>query len=198
LYFPVRVTPVEPLPEVIVRKEIARAVRQLFDDRMRQKLPQFSLFKDKGNRQVNPGTRVYRRIVSQDLYLFVMLQPTVKEPDDFIVVVAWSHDGVVPGVYPDLNGEAGDRFNLGKLWNARNSFHKWMLTNPPSQYGGSSIEEVIHSLSDEGEKDRIEAGLRQAPVRVDDAINRIVEYALPYFDTVIKTRTEGPTALPGC
>jgi hypothetical protein len=48
------------------------------------------------------------------------------------------------------------------------------MTDEEFAYWAKNQEEV--------ERQRIEAGLRQAPVRVQDAIDRIVAYALPFFD----------------
>lgn len=119
------------LPDNQMRKEIAFAVRNLFDAGMKRKLPQFLLFRDKGNRQIKPGIQVYRWENAPDRYVFVLLEIQTKEPDRFWISLAWSRDGFVPSVYPDLNGEEGERFNLGKLSNAQNCFHYWELTTLP-------------------------------------------------------------------
>jgi hypothetical protein len=49
-----------------------------------------------------------------------------------------------------------------------------------------SVDELIFALSDAGEKQRIAEGIRQAPASVDDAIERIVGYAVPYFDSILQ------------
>jgi hypothetical protein len=174
------------VPEKHVRKEIASAVRTLFDTGMKGKLGPFRLFKDKGNRQIKPGTQVYRWEKAPDMYFFVMLETQTKEPDRFWVSVAWSRDGFVPSIYPDLGGVEGDRFNLGKLSNARNSFHEWELTKLPSVVD-MSPEEMSDEISKEWDRKRIAEGIRQAPASVADAIDRIVEYAVPYFERVSQT-----------
>ena len=137
-----------------MRKEIASAVRKLFDTGMRRKLQQFVLFKDKGNRQIKPGTQVYRWGNAPDMYFFVLLETQTKEPDRFWVSLAWSRDGFVPSIHPDLNGEEGERFNLGKLSNARNSFHEWELTTLPSLVD-MSPDELSDVFGQEGERKRI-------------------------------------------
>ena len=63
-----------PIPERRTRKEIATALRQLFDAGMKRKLAQFVVFKNKGNRQIKPGTQVYRRESAPDLYFFILLE----------------------------------------------------------------------------------------------------------------------------
>jgi hypothetical protein len=167
-----------------MRKEIASAVKKLFDAGMKRKLAQFQLFKNKGNREIKPGTQVYRWESAPDLYFFIMLEIQAKEPDRFWISLGWSRDGLVPSVYPELKGEVGARFNLGKLWNARNSFHYWELTKVVERVSMSD-DEMIFALSDAGEEQRIAKGISQAPASVDDAIERIVQYAVPYFDSIL-------------
>ena len=54
-------------------------------------------------------------------------------------------------------------------------------------------EEFAHWAKnpEEMERQRIEAGLKQAPVCVQDAIDRIVAYAVPFFERV---REHAPSA----
>jgi hypothetical protein len=172
-----------------MRKQIASAVKKHFDEGMTRRLGQFRSFKDNGNRQISPRTQVYRWERAPGLHFFVLLEIQAKEPDRFWISLAWSRDGLVPSVYPDLKGEVGARFNLGKLWNARNAFHYWELTNVPER-AMLSDDELILALSEEGETARIAEGISRAPKSVDDAINRIIDYGLPYFESVLHADSE--------
>lgn len=52
---------------------------------------------------------------------------------------------------------------------------------------GMSPEEMIDAFGEDGETKRIAEGIRHAPASVDDAIDRIIEYALPFFERVSQT-----------
>ena len=119
-----------------------------------------------------------------DLSFFVVLKPLTKEADEFWVHVGWSrmedHSDLADNFFDQL-------INLGKLWNAPNSWFKWQLTEPGYlQLATMTDEEFAYwaKNQEEMERQRIEAGLRQAPVCVQDAIDRIVTHAVPFFNRI--------------
>jgi hypothetical protein len=168
-----------------MRKELIKAVRKLFEDGMRAQLPNFVAFKmvEKGAIRLGPECRWYRWTVASDLAFFVILKPRIKEGDDFWIHVGWSRKDD----HSDLADNFDQVFNLGKLWDAPNSWFQWQLTEPGYQQLARMTDEEFARWAknpQEVEQQRIEAGLRQAPVCVQDAIDRIVTYAIPFFDRV--------------
>jgi hypothetical protein len=165
-----------------VRKELIKAVRKLFGDRLKARLPDFVPFKtvEKGAIRLGSECRWYRWKVASDLSFFVILKPSTKEDDAFWIHVGWSRNED----HSDLADKFDQFFNLGKLWNAPNSWFQWRLTEPGyQQLARMTDEEFAHwaKNQEEVERQRIESGLRQAPVCVEDAIDRIVAYAIPFF-----------------
>jgi hypothetical protein len=137
----------------------------------------------KGTVRLAPVCRWYRRKVAQDLSFFLILQPNTKEGDELWVHVAWSRTED----HSDLDGNFDQCFNVGKLWNAPNGWFTWELTDPAYlNLTRMTDEEFAHwgKNMEEFERLKMEAGLRQAPVCVQDAIDRIVAYAVPFFDRV--------------
>jgi len=169
----------------VVRKELIKAVRKLFEEGLRAQLPDFVPFKmvEKGVIRHGSECRWYRWKVARDLAFFVVLKPRTNEGDDFWVHVGWSRKED----HSDLADNFEQILNLGKLWNAPNGWFQWQLTEPGYlQIGRMTDEEFAYWAKNqqEVERQRIEAGLKQAPVCVQDAIDRIVTYAVPFFERV--------------
>ena len=122
-----------------------------------------------------------RKATSDDSQVAVIDKPLTKEADDFWIHVGWSRKED----HSDLTDNFDQLFNLGKLWNAPNSWFQWQLTEPGYlQLARMTDEEFAYWAKNQQEVElqRIEAGLRQAPVCVQDAIDKIVAYAVPFFD----------------
>jgi hypothetical protein len=176
-----------------MRKELIKAVRKLFEERLRICLPQFVPFKmvEKGAFRLGAECRWYRWQVAPDLAFFLILKPLTKEGDEFWVNVAWSRKED----HSDLADNFDQLFNLGKLWNAPSGWFKWELTEPGYLWlGRLTAEEFAHWAHnvEEEERKRIEAGLIQAPICVDDSIDRIVAYALPFFERIRQEAVNAP------
>ncbi len=166
-----------------MRKELIKAVRTLFDERMRAQLPNFVPFKmvDKVATGLGPECRWYRWQVAPELAFFLILKPRTKEGDSFWIHVGWSRKDD----HSDLADNVDQLFNLGKLWKAPNSWFEWQLTEPSyAQFARMTDEEFARwaKSPQELEQQRIEAGLKQAPICVQDAIDRIVAHAIPFFE----------------
>ena len=166
-----------------MRKELIKAVRKLFDESLRAQLPNFVPFKmvEKDTTGLGSECRWYRWKVASDLAFFLILKPSTKEGDEFWIHVGWSRQED----HSDLADNFDHLFNLGKLWNAPNGWFQWQLTERGYlQIGRMTDEEFAYWAKNqqEVERQRIEAGLKQAPVCVQDAIDRIAAYAVPLFD----------------
>jgi hypothetical protein len=138
---------------------------------------------EKGMMRLGSQCRWYRWKVASDLAFFLVLNPRMKEGDDFWIHVGWSRKEDHSDLGDNFNHK--QLFNLGKLWNAPNGWFQWWLTEPGyEQLTRMTDEEFAHWAENPQEVDRqrIDDGLKRAPICVQDAIDRIVAYALPFFD----------------
>ena len=168
-----------------MRKELTKAVRKLFDEGLRARLPDFVPYKMVDNIKSCHGSecRWYRWQVAPDLSFFVMLKPKTKVGDEFWIHVGWSRTED----HSDVTDNFEQCFNLGKLWNAPAGWYTWRLNEPGyEQIGRMTDEEFAHWAKNPQEMDRqrLEAGSKQAPICVQDAIDRIIAYAIPFFERV--------------
>jgi hypothetical protein len=169
----------------VVRKELIKAVRTLFDEGLRARLPDFVRYKmvDNGRNCHGSECRWYRWQVALDLSFFAMLKPCMKAGDEFWVYVGWSRTED----HSDVTDDFKQCFNLGKLWNAKAGWYTFRLNEPGyEQIARMTDEEFAHWAENpqEMDRERIEAGLKQAPICVQDAIDRIIAYAIPFFERV--------------
>jgi hypothetical protein len=174
-----------------MKKEIGEAFRRQFDARMKQKLPQFREVKPAERKGLVPGSRAYCCQAAPELSFFLILVPSIMESDRFTLDGAWSTGGRVPSQLSFLTDQpdGSHRFRLPALWNVPHGDYWWELsdgrhTDPMT---ADEFDEWLHNHQ-RILKERIEEGLRKARGCVDQAIDRIVEYALPYFDGIAKAR----------
>jgi hypothetical protein len=174
-----------------MRKEIGEAVRKRFNARMKEALPQFRELKSAGLTGIASGSRVYCCQAAPELSFFLILVPSVMDLDRFTLEGAWSKDGRVPSRLGFLTDQPDGslRFRIPSLWEVPHGDYWWELTETRSTNAMTS-EEFEDWLRNQEQvlKERIEEGLRRIPGCVDEAIERIVKYALPYFDGVAKAQ----------
>ena len=174
-----------------MRKEIGEAVRKRFNARMKETLPQFREFKSAGATGIVSGSRVYCCQAAPDLFFFLILVPSVKDLDRFTLEGAWSKDRRVPSRLGSLSDVPDEslRFRLPSLWNVPHGDYWWELTETRHTHTMTS-EEFDDWLRNQEQvlKERIEEGLQRARGCVDDAIEQIIDYGLPFFDGVAKTQ----------
>jgi hypothetical protein len=113
---------------LVVQKELIKAVRKLFEEGLRARLPDFVPYKmvDDGRNCHGSECRWYRWQVAPDLSFFVMLKPRTKVGDEFWIFVGWSRTED----HSDVTDNFEQCFNLGKLWNAPAGWYTWRLNEP--------------------------------------------------------------------
>ena len=175
-----------------MRKELSKAVRTEFTAAMARRLPQFTPVTIK-SRYAWPGSRIFRWVSDPSLHFFVELFFDPKGDDSFGVEVGWSR----LGRYPELPARPGIRDDGSKVehW-VRLSFLEsniggmWSLEDPDGSPGASGRGMAISS--------RLLAGLPPLPVeqalqrvgpRVTDAVEKLINYALPYFEQVSRKKS---------
>ena len=113
------------------------------------------------------------------------------EADRFTLEGAWSKDGQVPSQLSFLTDrtDGSHRFRLPALWDVPHGDYWWELSDA-RHANPMTLEEFDDWLHNHERilKERIEEGLRKTSGCVDEAIDRVLEYALPYFGEVAKAR----------
>lgn len=160
-----------------MRKALANAVRKYFTACLNEKLPQFQEIKSK---DIPPGTRLYGWEVTSDVsfYLFLVIFQT---RDWFTLEAAWSLNRRFPASAPPSlpynkpkNGDL--RFRLHTLWDDPRTDFWWRLT--PMR----SLEEELDQYMNENP---VNEAMRKVRPLIDDAIRHVVQYAMPYFQTIV-------------
>ena len=175
-----------------MRKELSKAVRTQFTAAMAERLPQFAPVTIK-SRYAWPGSRIFRWVAGPSLHFFIELFLDPKGDDSFGVEIGWSR----LARYPEVPSRPGFREDVARAehWVRlslldSNVGGMWSLEDPdgsPGAFGqGSGISR------------QVAAGLAQIPVeqalarvgpRVGDAIEKLVVYALPYFEEVSRSKS---------
>ena len=162
----------------LMRKEYAKAVRKEFCARFEKALPQFELSNDKES--AGSGARLYELVVSDNLALYICLGMS-RNFEEFIVEIAWSEQRRFPSSYLALEPEPknGEIFrHLPRLWNKSN--YSWWVVEPRD-----SLEEIKRRFREfDFERPPAELYLPRIPALVEDAVSKIIEYAVPYFEKV--------------
>lgn len=192
-----------------MRKQLAKAVRKEFDICLRRKLPHFQPVKPKDveflgkmEKEISPGDRLYLWDFSEDLYFYLLLViATPKMGDGFTIEGAWTRNRRFPSklfpmhprgvpksdILPDRPENGDMRFRLGDLFTEPRSYWWWVAPQP-------SFEEFNKWLLEgyfEGEKlfgppeMPLEEAMKNVRPCVEDAVNHIVKYTVPYFEEII-------------
>ncbi len=172
-----------------MRKEYGKILRQYFTRQMRENLPEF------GEEKVRaecfwPGQRAFGRTAGGMLKCWIVLSPSLKDDDQFTVMVGWSTLGRYPEltVVPSLLPPSSDR--------AEFALPEYLVRLPHLVTGQDLwwvIEEFVPALSVEQMLAKMaplpaaEAEKRVVP-RVDEAIAAVREHGLPYLDEFVRSR----------
>ena len=161
-----------------MKKEYAKAVRKEFRARFEKALPQFKLSEDK--RDLPPGGRLYELVLSDSLTLYAAIGMS-RNFEEFMVDIAWSEHGRFPSSYLALEPgpKDGEVFRqLPRFWNKGS--YPWWVVEPRDTH-----EETMRRFREHDFEPRpIEPYLPGIPALVEDAVNMIMEYAVPYFEKV--------------
>jgi hypothetical protein len=176
-----------------MRSRLGKAVRKEFESRLKRAVPEFVLV---SGDEVPSGCRLFRWQIAPNVTVFLFLQPSPYTQDSFTVEGAWSLDGTYPieefpgnpvdlpehGIQRDEPKEGSFRFRLGKLWTNQDVW--WELVPSPSL---DELDRQLERLS-RGiiEDPPIEEALAKVKPLVEDAVGRVVSYAVPYFLSIAK------------
>lgn len=147
--------------------------------------------------KLTPECRPYEWAHDAKLRFFLVLQVHRSE-DRFTIEVAWSGNGAWPEGHvplpdaPLLDHPSGEvRFRIGLLWKPQPD-HWWELVpgrvvaeSPPAPRDPEAIWRAITNPLP------VEVALGAVPAAVDDAIARVRDFVVPYFEQVAATRIHG-------
>lgn len=174
-----------------MRSPLAKAVRNSFSRRMREELPQFVPVKSE---HAIPGDLLYVWSFSQEHKFYIYLEISQKSyQDSFTVELARSASDfpfsyAALGPAPQKDGCV--RFRLPQLyrdeWRPKAGWEPWWWIGPPIVPEGVTSKAVARAvqgkrpLTDEGLP--IEQALALVEPQVQDAIDRIKSFGIPFFE----------------
>ena len=178
-----------------MRARLAKAVRDSFAHRMQGELPQFVPSRSK---LVPPGDSLYLWNFSRSLKFYVFLQISHKpDQDSFTVELAcssgdfpFSHAALAPT--PQKDGSV--RFRLPQLckdeWHPKTGWEPWWWIAPRVEPREITSKAVARAVA--GKRPLIESAvaIEQASLlvepQVNDAVDRIKRFGVPFFEQYAK------------
>lgn len=175
-----------------MKKEYANAVRKSFNLRLQDTFPQFLL--RKGEENVASGDRLYRHKVSDDLFLYIYLILNDNN-DEFNIDIGHSMNDVFPiesffvktaetMVAPEIC------FRLTEFWDEKDP---WWI-----------VEDVISLKAEIERKNRTgfstllpEEYMPKIDALINESLEKLLRYAVPYFEDLIMMRGINGTILVG-
>lgn len=160
-----------------MRKEVGKAVYSCFAEQLAHAFPNFKRVKLKN---VPKGYFVFRHQPKEGLLFFIVLDMAPKY-DEFTVEIGWSKNGKFPSYLagsPLENRKDGLKICLCQFWSVQDIWwevgHRW------------TDEEWDQYLFEdkELEDEPLPRTLAKVPSKVDDAIQKLKKYAIPYFEQV--------------
>jgi hypothetical protein len=172
-----------------MRKEYGKALRQYFSKKMRETLPDFKEEKVKSV-YLWPGQRAFGRTVAGSLTCWIVLSPSLKDYEEFTVLIGWSTLGRYPelSVIPSIQRPSPDRAEfrqpeyltrLPQLWTHQDEW--WVIEAFKPVF---TVEEMTARMAP------IPAGVAEEKVipRVEDAIRKVMEFGIPYLSAFVESR----------
>lgn len=192
-----------------MKKILSDNLRKQFNEQLQKSISRFKPVKAKridvlGKKimEIPFGNRLYLWDYKEDLYFYILLVISTQTMGDaFTIECAYSSKGRFPSTLPlmhpfdipksgiiksiPLNGEF--RFRLGDLFNPENDFWWWVCPNPSFEEISEWVKQPVteetlfmpQKISDQEAMESIEPLVR-------DAVDKIKNYAIPYFEKIIK------------
>lgn len=167
-----------------MRKELGKPTRQIFFSRLVEVAPDF---RRDSSRDIKGFTWSFLRRAG-DLRQWLWFQRHTYD-DAFTVELSWSCVSDEPasprlGRPDDAFTEQGCRFRLGAFWNPGGD-HWWHVADRPPSVLDIPPDQSVDALLDRPPVN-LELALPRVRLAVEDAIGRIREHAIPYFDRVLQ------------
>jgi len=169
-----------------MRKEYGNALRKLFAAQMKQGLPRFGEVKVKSV-YAAPGERAYRWIAREPIHCWIVLSPDPKDYDQFHVLIGWSKRARYPELSmipsglrptPDRAEFAQDEYliRLPDLWTPLDT--PWVVREIRALTSVQDLQAGMAPISPD-------QALKDVAPLVNDAIERLKTYGLPYLEAFV-------------
>lgn len=198
-----------------MRKKLAQAVRKEFDSCLKQRLPKFKSVKPdfikmlgKTEKGIPLGGRLYLWDFKKDLNFYLMLVlASQKVGDAFTIEGAWTKHNRYPALVglmnpldiPELtilhdipiNGDF--RFRMSDLYKAHQDHWWWLSPKPSFEEFNKWLKRADFDESPLGTTIiPIEEAINNVKPCVEDVINKITKYVIPYFEKIVERYTKYP------
>jgi len=195
-----------------MRAKLANEVRRYFDELIKEKAQQFRKVKPgkvklfgKMEPEIPPGYRLYLWRFERDLYFYLMLvigshnignaftlECAYTRNERFPSLSGVMHPYDIPrcDIIRDEPIDGDFCFRIGNLWEPRDD-HWWWIVPPESfeEFDKWLLEGKIPLYHREVP---IEEAMKNVKPCVEDAVDRIVKYAIPYFEGIIEQYKSDP------
>jgi len=201
-----------------MRSKLGKAVRKRFDEIFTKELPQFEpvtpgkiCFDNTLIDEIPQGDRLYLWKYKDDLYLYVFLTiATPKFGDRFTVEIAWTKNQRYPlcafcmfpydipesEIQHDIPINGDFRFRISELFeNRSNEDFWWEVASQPTW---EEFEKWNREGDFTGEKlfgppeTPLEEAMKNVESCVKDAVDKIIKYAMSYFQEIIQEYEANP------
>ena len=172
-----------------MRKEYGKILRQSFSKLMKEKLPEFKEEKVHSN-YIWPGQRAFSPSISQSIKCWIVLSPSLKDYDEFTVLIGWS----TLGRYPELTAipsnilpspdrtefrQAEYLIRLPQLWTEKDAW--WVVEKFEQALTVAQMMAKMAPLSAKTAEEKV------IPC-VEDAVNKVVDVGIPYLSEFMKSK----------
>ncbi|MGD9723623.1 MAG: hypothetical protein AB7O59_19980 [Pirellulales bacterium] len=173
-----------------MRSDYGKLLRKQFEEVLLRTLPQFERSSETENLQ---GCRLYESRLTPALVGYIFLIVSIHS-EWFTIELGWSHDGRFPSwLIPVRGPERGAyRLRIAELWHATKD-HWWKVTAQRT-VRDMTLEEIGRFDMDflNPPPKMTDADREVLRTAVDDAIQKIQQYAIPYFEQVAQEYGSGP------
>lgn len=181
-----------------MRSALGKAVRRRFQQQLNNYLP---MFLPDPTAIVPQGFKVFRWATRPGLSCYVSLHISEKE-DRFTIECAWSLTDTFPilgqqcprawperGISPDEPVDGQFSFRMGQLWQPGDCWW-WLVPEQEwiarlERFTAAVIAQDYSAVVRAMEDPPLEQAMANVQPMVDDAVSRIVNEAMPYFETII-------------
>ncbi|MGD9723618.1 MAG: hypothetical protein AB7O59_19955 [Pirellulales bacterium] len=174
-----------------MRSDYGKLLRREFEQELLAALPQFTRSNET---QIPPGCRLYEWLMSKELTAYLLLVPSDSE--HFTIEVGWTRGGPFPFALfmPEVIQQGSFRCRLSRMWNPPSEY--WWKVTSQRTVKDMTLEEIGRFDMDflNPPPKMTDADREVLRAAVDDAIQKIQQYAIPYFEQVAQEYGEGPPA----
>jgi hypothetical protein len=172
-----------------MRSDYGKLLRSAFEQKLLAALPQFTRSNET---QIPPGCRLYEWLISTQLTAYLLLVPSDSE--HFTIEIGWTHGGPFPFALfiPQVIRHGSFRCRLSRMWNPPCDY--WWKVTAQRTVKDMTLEEIGRFDTDflNPPPKMTDADREVLRTAVDDAIQKIKQYAIPYFEQVAQDYGGGP------